>query len=192
VNKEEIILASREYLFPSVFHYFAEPLVIERAKDQFVWDADGNEYLDFFGGILTVSVGIATSMSTRKCGASSTKFSMSRLFSRPSRRRLWRRKLRRLRRVICANRFLRIAERKRTRRPLRLRAALPARAKSLRCGIPIMGARARHGDYGNAAWKTGPQVLPGIVHAHNAYCYRCPFGQTYPDCACAAHRIWKN
>ena len=23
---------------------------------------------------------------------------------------------------------------------------------------------------------------PGIVHAHNAYCYRCPFGLTYPSC----------
>jgi len=57
VKQEEIILASREYLFHRYFHYFAEPLVIERAKDQFVWDADGNEYLDFFGGILTVSVG---------------------------------------------------------------------------------------------------------------------------------------
>ena len=57
MTKEEIILASRDHLFPSVFHYFQEPLVIERAKDQFVWDADGNEYLDFFGGILTISVG---------------------------------------------------------------------------------------------------------------------------------------
>ena len=35
---------------------------------------------------------------------------------------------------------------------------------------------------GNAAWKTGPQMQPGIVYAHNAYCYRCPFGLTYPDC----------
>jgi 4-aminobutyrate aminotransferase-like enzyme len=35
---------------------------------------------------------------------------------------------------------------------------------------------------GNAAWKAGPQIQPGIVHAHNAYCYRCPFGLSYPDC----------
>ena len=28
----------------------------------------------------------------------------------------------------------------------------------------------------------GPGAQPGIVHAHNAYCYRCPFGLTYPDC----------
>ena len=57
MTKDEIILANKEFLFPSVFHYFKEPLVIEKAKDQHVWDADGNQYLDFFGGIVTISVG---------------------------------------------------------------------------------------------------------------------------------------
>ncbi len=31
--------------------------MVARAKNQYVWDADGNQYLDFFGGIVTVSVG---------------------------------------------------------------------------------------------------------------------------------------
>ena len=57
MTKDEIILANKEFLFPAVFHYYKEPLVITRAKDQYVWDADGNQYLDFFGGIVTVSVG---------------------------------------------------------------------------------------------------------------------------------------
>src|SRR3954447_26458010 len=57
MTKEEIILANKEFLFPAVFHFFKEPLVVARAKDQYVWDADGNQYLDFFGGIVTVSVG---------------------------------------------------------------------------------------------------------------------------------------
>src|SRR6185436_20010542 len=57
MTKDEIILANREFLFPAVFHYYKQPLVIARAKDQHVWDADGNQYLDFFGGIVTVSVG---------------------------------------------------------------------------------------------------------------------------------------
>ncbi|MBV9503585.1 MAG: aspartate aminotransferase family protein, partial [Acidobacteriia bacterium] len=34
---------------------------------------------------------------------------------------------------------------------------------------------------GQGAWKLGP-AQAGIVHAHNAYCYRCPFGLTYPAC----------
>src|SRR5580698_8552343 len=57
MTKDEILLAQREYLFPAVFHYFKTPLVVSHAKDQYVWDIDGNRYLDFFGGIVTVSVG---------------------------------------------------------------------------------------------------------------------------------------
>src|SRR3954452_12990478 len=57
MTKDEILLAQKEFIFPSVFHYFKEPLVMSHAKDQYVWDADGNQYLDFFGGIVTVSVG---------------------------------------------------------------------------------------------------------------------------------------
>src|SRR5437762_3207663 len=34
---------------------------------------------------------------------------------------------------------------------------------------------------GQGAWRLGPSQA-GIVHAHNAYCYRCPFGLTYPNC----------
>ena len=58
MTKDEILLGRRqEYLFPAVFHYFDEPLVISRARDQFVYDADGNGSIDFFGGIVTISVG---------------------------------------------------------------------------------------------------------------------------------------
>src|ERR1700709_492495 len=57
MTKDEIILAKKEFLFPAVFNYYQQPLVISHAKDQHVWDADGNQYLDFFGGIVTVSVG---------------------------------------------------------------------------------------------------------------------------------------
>ena len=34
---------------------------------------------------------------------------------------------------------------------------------------------------GQSAWRLGPPQA-GVVHAHNAYCYRCPFGLTYPNC----------
>ena len=57
MTRDEIILASEKYLFPAVFHYFEKPLVLDHAKDQYVWDADNKQYLDFFGGIVTVSVG---------------------------------------------------------------------------------------------------------------------------------------
>ncbi len=47
----------RRRLFPCVTTYYREPLVIARASGRTVFDADGREYLDFFGGILTVSLG---------------------------------------------------------------------------------------------------------------------------------------
>ena len=34
---------------------------------------------------------------------------------------------------------------------------------------------------GNATWRLGPPSA-GISHAVNAYCYRCPYGLTYPSC----------
>ncbi|HXV92000.1 MAG TPA: aspartate aminotransferase family protein, partial [Pseudonocardia sp.] len=33
--------------------YYADPIEIERGEGRHVWDASGNRYLDFFGGILT-------------------------------------------------------------------------------------------------------------------------------------------
>ena len=69
MTEQEIILANEQYLFPSVFHFFKDPLVVTRAKDQFVWDARGNQYLDFFGGIVTISVGHCNETVNRKVAA---------------------------------------------------------------------------------------------------------------------------
>ena len=71
MTKQEILLAQKEFLFPSVFHYYKEPLVISHAKDQYVFDADGNQYLDFFGGIVTVSVGHCNEAVNKEIGRAS-------------------------------------------------------------------------------------------------------------------------
>ena len=49
----------KKYLFDAVKNFYKEPLVIEEGKGFYVSDSDGRSYLDFFGGILTVSVGHA-------------------------------------------------------------------------------------------------------------------------------------
>lgn len=54
----DIIERHKKYMFPAVTPYFGDDaLVVSHAKDQYVWDIEGNQYLDFFGGVLTVSVG---------------------------------------------------------------------------------------------------------------------------------------
>ncbi len=36
---------------------YSEPLSIERGEGSWVWDVEGNRYLDFFGGVLTTMIG---------------------------------------------------------------------------------------------------------------------------------------
>ena len=55
----EIREKHKEFLLPATIQYYAEPLVLTEGRGMRIKDADGNEYLDFFGGILTVSVGHA-------------------------------------------------------------------------------------------------------------------------------------
>jgi 4-aminobutyrate aminotransferase-like enzyme len=47
----------KEYLLPAVANYYEEPVVLHEGKGSRVKDLDGKSYLDFFGGILTVSLG---------------------------------------------------------------------------------------------------------------------------------------
>ncbi len=53
----EIESLHKKYLFPCVATYYEKPLTLVRGKGMHLTDAEGKKYLDFFGGILTVSVG---------------------------------------------------------------------------------------------------------------------------------------
>ena len=55
----EVRAKHKEFLFPSVANYYAEPVVLASGKGSRLKDQDGKGYLDFFGGILTVSLGQA-------------------------------------------------------------------------------------------------------------------------------------
>ena len=37
--------------------YYADPIAIDHGSGSYVWDLDGNRYLDFFGGVLTTMIG---------------------------------------------------------------------------------------------------------------------------------------
>jgi len=54
---QEIFQGQKDYIFPCVGHLYKEPVVLARGEGARAWDADGKEYLDFFSGILTTSVG---------------------------------------------------------------------------------------------------------------------------------------
>src|SRR5580704_7510708 len=65
----EVLRKHREYIWPAVANLYERPLVTDRAHMQRVWDLEGRRYLDFFGGILTISVGHTNPKVTEKIKA---------------------------------------------------------------------------------------------------------------------------
>jgi 4-aminobutyrate aminotransferase-like enzyme len=184
MTKEEIILANKEFLFPSVFHYFKEPLVIDHAKDQYVWDADGNQYLDFFGGIVTVSVGHCNDQVNARVHQQIDKlWHVSTVFANEPQ-------------AALAKQIAGITPDGALRKSYFTNSGTEANETAIVAARCYTGANEivalRHAYHGRSAlamtltaqsnWRMGGAPQPGIVHAHNAYCYRCPFGLTYPSC----------
>jgi len=183
VTKEEIIIANKEFLFPAVFHFYQEPLVIARAKDQYVWDADGHQYLDFLGGIVTVSVGHCNSQVTAKIHQQlDTLQHVSTLFANEPQ-------------AALAKKIASLTPGGQLTKSFFTNSGTEANETAILTARCYTGSEQivalRHSYHGRSAlgmtltglgpWRLGPSQA-GIVHAHNAYCYRCPFGLTYPNC----------
>jgi 4-aminobutyrate aminotransferase len=183
MTKDEIILAHKEFIFPAVFHYFREPLVMARAKDQYVWDVDGNQYLDFFGGIVTVSVGHCNAEVNAKVHRQlDTLQHVSTVFANEPQAALAKKVA-----SITPGGALTKSFFTNSGTEANETAILTARCYTGSTDIVAL----RHSYHGRSAaamtltgqgaWRLGP-TQAGVVHAHNAYCYRCPFGLTYPSC----------
>jgi 4-aminobutyrate aminotransferase len=54
---EELLARHRQVLPDWLALYYDEPIAIVDGEGRYVWDAEGNRYLDFFGGILTTMSG---------------------------------------------------------------------------------------------------------------------------------------
>ena len=183
MTKEEIILANKEFLFPAVFHYFKEPLVIARAKNQYVWDADGRQYLDFFGGIVTVSVGHCNDEVNAKVHRQlDTLQHVSTVFANEPQAAL-------AKKIASLTPGGRLTKSFFTNSGTEANETAILSARCYTGNTEIVALRhSYHGRSsmamtlsGQGSWRLGP-AQPGVVHAHNAYCYRCPLGLTYPSC----------
>jgi len=64
----------KDHLFPAISPLYDEhPLIVDRARGSSIWDIEGNRYLDFFGGVLTISVGHCNEEVTRRTVEQMTK-----------------------------------------------------------------------------------------------------------------------
>ena len=183
MTRDEILWAREEYLFPSTLHYFREPLVVARAKGPYLYDFEGREYLDFFGGIVVISAGHCNEyVNVRvKEQMDTLQHCSTLLASEPP--------------VALAKKLAEIA-------PGQLRKTFFTNSGTEANEMAILAARLHTGwsdvvalrySYhgrssmtlamtGQSVWRIGTPVAAGVSHAHNAYCYRCPYGLKYPSC----------
>jgi 4-aminobutyrate aminotransferase len=179
----DIIREYKEHVWPAASTYYETPLVIERGEGMHVWDDKGNRYLDCFGGVLTVSVGHANPAVNRAIREQIDKVShTSALYiNKPA--------------AELAGKVAEIAPGKlntsfftNSGTEADETAMLLARLYTGRQEI-IALRHAYHGRSmlamsatGHSTWRHGGTHVAGIKHAIAPYCYRCPFGETYPDC----------
>lgn len=182
-KRRDILAKHEEYLFSCVANYYEEPLVVDRARDSLIYDVDGREYLDFFGGILTISVGhcnekvvAAIEEQTRKVQHTSTLYP-----NEP---------------------HVRLAEKLAAVTPGALKQSFFTNSGTEANETAVLAAQLytrhhdvvalRHGYSGRSrlamslagqyTWRLSPTASPNVHHIPNAYCYRCPFGLAYPSC----------
>ncbi len=183
MNRQETLDKQSELLFPCIANYYESPVVITKAKGTRVTDVDGVEYLDFFGGILTVSLGhchpevvSAITEQAQTLGHTSTLY--------PTQNQL-----------IAAESLVRMT-------PGKLKKTFFTNSGSEADETAVMLAKIhtgsseviglRHGYHGRThlnttltahkAYRLLQSPVAGVKHAHAPYCYRCPFNSTPDSC----------
>ena len=183
MTKDEIIQKHRQYIFKCITTYFKDPLVIDHAKGQYVYDLEGRQYLDFLGGIVTISVGHANPKVTEKIKAQIDRVQhTSTLFPTEAI-------------VALAEKMAQIA-------PGKLQKCFFTNSGTEANEVAVLSARIytgnyevvalRHGYSGHSqltksltgihTWRKAGVIPYGIVHAPGPYCYRCPYALSYPSC----------
>src|SRR5918998_1621074 len=186
--QSQTVSKHKEFLFPAVATYYKEPLALVRGEGMYVWDDEGNRYLDCFGGVLTVSVGHANPrVNAAIIEQVQTLQHTSTLYANKPQGDL-------------AEKIAEIA-------PGRLKKSFFTNSGTEADDTAIHAAKTATGRHeivvlrhsysgrsatalsavGHSTWRPLPAQVAGIVHARAPYCYRCPFKLTYPECglACA-------
>jgi 4-aminobutyrate aminotransferase-like enzyme len=187
-TQSEIIRKHKEFLFPAVATYYEEPLALVRGEGEYVWDDQGNRYLDCFGGVLTVSVGHANpKVNEAIIEQVKTLQHTSTLYANKPQadlaEKLYQITPGRLKKSFFTNSGTEADD----------TAIHAAKLATNRHEIVVL----RHSYSGRSAtaltavghstWRALPAQIAGIVHARAPYCYRCPLKLSYPECglACA-------
>jgi alanine-glyoxylate transaminase/(R)-3-amino-2-methylpropionate-pyruvate transaminase len=182
----EVRAKHKELLFPSVGTFYEEQVVLDSGKGARLKDLDGREYLDFFGGILTVSLGqahpkvnAALHAQIDRLGHVSTLYPTIGI-------------------VELAEKLLKLAPGKIKQAGKAFFTASGTEADETAVALAQIATgrqeliALRHGYHGrsmlaqsltaHAKYRAVTTQIAGIKHAHSPYCYRCPYGASVEHC----------
>jgi taurine--2-oxoglutarate transaminase len=166
------------------------PLLITRAEGSTFWDSDGRAYLDFSSQLMATNLGHGNAAVIEAIGAQARSLAYAGPgFVTEARARL--------------SQALEDVVPEGLRRYFFSTSGTEANEAALKIARTVTGKtkivaryRSYHGSTAASISVTGDprrrpveslMRVPGTVFAPDCYCYRCPFGLTYPDCgvACA-------
>jgi 4-aminobutyrate aminotransferase-like enzyme len=182
-NDADLRQQQKDLLFPNVSTYYQEPLVVESASGMTV-KAGGRDYLDFFGGILTVSVGHCHPEVTEAVVQQQrTLVHASTLYvTKPQ--------------LELAAKLVQLSPIKPKTKVFFTNSGTEANETAVNLAKVATGVsdfialRHSYGGrgtlamsmMGNKHYRHIDTQIAGVKHAHAPYCYRCDFKLSYPSC----------
>lgn len=182
-SRDEVIALRHQYVSPGVITYYKDPLMVVQGHMQYVWDETGTRYLDAFAGIVTVSVGHCHPKVAQRVRDQVGKLQhTTTIYLHPTiglfAKKLAEKMPEGLTRSYFTNSGSEANE----------IAILSAREYTGNQDVVALrnayhgGTAATMGITAHGNWKFKSNSQPGIHHTHAGYCYRCPYGLTYPSC----------
>ena len=184
-DKSAVLALRQQYLTPGLITYYRDPLMVVEGHMQYVWDERGRRYLDAFAGIVTVSVGHCHPYVVEKVREQVGKLQhVTTIYLHPT-IGLFGEKLAE---HMPADSGLTVSYFTNSGSEANELAVLMAREHTGRSEIISLRNSYHGGTQGTMAltavgtWKFSSNPPAAVKNAVPGYCYRCPFGLTYPSC----------
>ncbi|MBI3723038.1 aspartate aminotransferase family protein [bacterium] len=188
MDAKEIRELHKKYLFPATINYYKESLPLARGKGSYLYDTAGREYLDFFGGILTVSLGHCDDEVNAKIKEQNDTLQHCSTLYPTAPIVALAKTLADIAPGELEKSFFTGSGTEADETAIMLAKVATGRNEVIACRHSYSGrTHLNQSMTAHAAWRTLPDQIPGIKHAVAPYCYRCPLKLTYPSCdlACA-------
>jgi 4-aminobutyrate aminotransferase len=182
---KEYLKKDSKYISPSYTRVY--PLVAEKGKGCWIWDVDGNKYLDMNAGVAVCSTGHAhpdVLKTVREQTEKLIHYSGTDFYYPPE--------------IDLAEKLAEITPGGKNRKVFFSNSG----AEAIECALKLVRYHTNrhyciafygsfHGRTMGALSLTASKqiqrkgfysLVPGVYHVYYPYCYRCPFNLSYPDC----------